>query len=86
MGMTLNTKNGSFRLIYKKDTSRLTLRHLGIARIDGLGQLTALYHLNLRSNHLKKIKGLENIAELSSLYLKNNKLNNLRGLPYLAKL
>ncbi|KAG8441879.1 hypothetical protein GDO86_010891 [Hymenochirus boettgeri] len=57
-----------------------------ICKIEGLGHLHFLKHLDLSSNFITKIEGLESLVCLQSLNLSCNKLTRVEGLEKLLNL
>nr|XP_032827022.1 leucine-rich repeat and coiled-coil domain-containing protein 1 [Petromyzon marinus] len=55
-----------------------------IARLEGLGRLPQLAHLDLSSNRLERIEGLASLACLRTLNLSCNHLTSVQGLQGLA--
>nr|XP_009943897.1 PREDICTED: leucine-rich repeat and coiled-coil domain-containing protein 1 [Opisthocomus hoazin] len=57
-----------------------------IARIEGLGHLRHLQHLDLSSNRIRRIEGLSSLARLRTLSLSCNLLTKVEGLEKLFNL
>jgi internalin A len=64
----------------------LTLREMGIKKIDMLSNLKILKYLDLSMNSINCIEGLENLQYLSTLDLSNNKIERIENLDHLTKL
>ncbi|NXA14810.1 LRCC1 protein, partial [Sapayoa aenigma] len=57
-----------------------------IARIEGLGHLRSLQHLDLSSNQIRRIEGLSALANLRTLSLSCNLITKVEGLEKLFNL
>ncbi|XP_027540159.1 leucine-rich repeat and coiled-coil domain-containing protein 1 [Neopelma chrysocephalum] len=57
-----------------------------IARIEGLGHLRNLQHLDLSSNQIRRIEGLSSLANLRTLSLSCNLITKVEGLEKLFNL
>ncbi|XP_065485170.1 leucine-rich repeat and coiled-coil domain-containing protein 1 [Caloenas nicobarica] len=57
-----------------------------IARIEGLGHLQNLRHLDLSSNQIRRIEGLSSLAQLRTLSLSCNLITKVEGLEKLYNL
>ncbi|NXW85520.1 LRCC1 protein, partial [Alopecoenas beccarii] len=57
-----------------------------IARIEGLGHLQNLRHLDLSSNQIRRIEGLSSLAQLRTLSLSCNLITKVEGLEKLFNL
>ncbi|NWU94157.1 LRCC1 protein, partial [Upupa epops] len=68
------------------DLHTLILHANRIARIEGLGHLHNLQHLDLSSNQIRRIEGLSALANLRTLSLSCNLLTKVEGLESLFNL
>ncbi|NXO04036.1 LRCC1 protein, partial [Rhinopomastus cyanomelas] len=68
------------------DLHTLILHANCIARIEGLGHLCNLQHLDLSSNQIRRIEGLSTLANLRTLSLACNLLTKVEGLENLFNL
>lgn len=57
-----------------------------ITSLKGIGELTALEHLDLSENDIKDIEPLKTITALQSLNLRDNPISNIQPLAKLAQL
>eukprot|EP00906_Rhabdomonas_costata_P027505 RCo039052 len=76
--------SGQFDLAVVQD---LSLRGLGLSRLQGLHELTSLTSLDLSHNLLSHVEGLESLGpRLTRLDLQHNRLSSLEGLQGLTSL
>uniref|UniRef100_A0A8C0BZX2 Leucine-rich repeat and coiled-coil domain-containing protein 1 n=1 Tax=Buteo japonicus TaxID=224669 RepID=A0A8C0BZX2_9AVES len=68
------------------DLHTLNVHGNHIARIEGLGHLRSLQHLDLSSNQIRRIEGLSSLANLRTLSLSCNLITKVEGLEKLFNL